>query len=414
MAEVRAVSRDARYPDPELFRYAGSMEGLPEWVDPIHLPGSSPWQRTAQEWFDHTAIVLPGIVIAGLLALAGRELADLIGSEVFGVGSTPVSPILLAILLGLLIRNAIGLPESYQPGLRLCLQRVLRIGVALLGLRLSLTAVGSIGVVALPIVAASIVTALLGVSLINRLLGLPSRLGTLVAVGTAICGNSAIVATAPAIGAREDEVSYAVGCVTLFGLLALGTYPFLSHFLFDGNALRAGLFLGTAIHDTAQVAGAGLLYRQQFGDAEALDAAMVTKLLRNVFMILVIPGMAFLYHRGGDADAVGGRPSLRQAVPFFVFGFLALALLRTLGDLGEAPFGGWLDAAAWTRGVEMGIGASGWCLTLAMAAVGLGTDLSRLRSLGVRPLVVGFAAALTVGVVSATLIRALTVAMPIG
>ena len=141
---------------------------------------------------------------------------------------------------------------------------------------------------------------------------------------------------------------------------------------------------------------------------------MVTKLLRNVFMILVIPGMAFLYHRGGDADGSDGRPSLRQAVPFFVFGFLALVALRTLGDLGEEPFGGMLDGAVWTRTVELGVGASGWCLTLAMAAVGLGTDLSRLRSLGVRPLLVGLVAALTVGAVSATLIRTLTRAIPLG
>jgi uncharacterized integral membrane protein (TIGR00698 family) len=408
VAEVRKVSRDARYPNPELFRHTGSMEGLPEWVDPVALSGAEAWQRSAQEWFDHAAVVLPGVVIAGLLALAGRELADLIGTEIFQLEGAPVSPILIAILLGLLIRNAIGLPESYQAGLRLCLQRLLRIGVALLGLRLSLATVGSIGVVALPIVAASIVTALLGVTLINRLLGLPSRLGTLVAVGTAICGNSAIVATAPAIGAREDEVSYAVGCVTLFGLLALGTYPFLSHFLFDGNALQAGLFLGTAIHDTAQVAGAGLLYLQQFGATETLDTAMVTKLLRNVFMVLVIPGMAFAYHRGGEASARGSRPPLRQAVPFFVFGFLLLVMLRTLGDVGEEPFGGFVDEAVWRRLLALGIAASGWCLTLAMAAVGLGTDLSRLRSLGLRPLVVGFVAAITVGGVSAALIRQLT------
>ncbi|HJO25392.1 MAG: putative sulfate exporter family transporter [Myxococcota bacterium] len=407
MAEVRSVAKRSGYSDPELFRFAGSMEGLPEWVDPVHTSGAAPWQRNAQEWFAHVAIVLPGVVIAGLLALAGRELADLIGNELLGVGGAPVSPILIAILLGLLIRNAIGLPESYQAGLRLCLQRVLRFGVALLGLHLSLATVGSIGLVALPLVAASIATALLVVSLINRLLGLPARLGTLVAVGTAICGNSAIVATAPAIRAREDEVSYAVGCVTLFGLLALGIHPFLAHSLFDGNALHAGLFLGTAIHDTAQVAGAGLLYRQQFGGAEALDAAMVTKLLRNMFMVLVIPGMALIYHRRGEERASGMRPALRQVVPFFVFGFLGLALLRTLGDLGTEPFGGALDSAVWTRIVETGVAASAWCLTLAMAAVGLGTDLSRLRTLGLRPLAVGFAAAVTVGAVSALLIRGL-------
>ena len=218
-------------------------------------------------------------------------------------------------------------------------------------------------------------------------------------------GTATIVATAPAIGAREDEVSYAVGCVTLFGLLALVSYPFVAHELFAGDARAAGLFLGTAIHDTAQVAGAALLYFQQYDAPEALDAAMVTKLLRNVFMVAVIPLMAVL-HRPDAADGTpGARPSLRQAFPFFVLGFLALTLLRTVGDLGDAPFGGALDAAVWARCIEVGTSASAWCLTLAMAAVGLGTDLRHLRALGLRPLLVGLAAALTVGAVAASLIR---------
>ena len=177
MAEIRKVKPN-RFPNPELFRYASSMEGLPEWVDPVPQGRTEAWQRSAQEWFEHAAVVLPGVVIAGLLALAGRELADLIGSELLGFQDSPLSPILVAILLGLLIRNAIGLPASYQAGLRLCLQRVLRIGVALLGLRLSLAAVGEIGSLALPIVMTTIATALVGVSLVNRLLGLPSASAT--------------------------------------------------------------------------------------------------------------------------------------------------------------------------------------------------------------------------------------------
>ncbi len=151
------------------------------------------------------------------------------------------------------------------------------------------------------------------VTWINRALGLPRRLGSLIAVGTSICGVSAIVATGPAIDAEEDEVSYAVACVTLFGLVALFTYPFLAHAIFGGDARKVGLFLGTAIHDTAQVAGAGLMYREQYRAPEALDTATVVKLTRNLCMAGVIPLMAALYHRGGGPDGrARGRSGTRS------------------------------------------------------------------------------------------------------
>ena len=223
---------------------------------------------------------------------------------------------------------------------------------------------------------------------------------TLIAVGTAICGNTAIVATGSVIDADEDEVSYAVGCVTVFGLLALVGYPFLAHLLFAGDARLAGFFLGTAIHDTAQVAGAGLLYLQQYAAPEALETATVTKLVRNLFMIAVIPLMALAYHRSSGQVAATVRPKLSQMVPLFVLGFVAMALLRTLGDLGEAPFGGWLAPESWDRSIASIQTASTWCLTVAMASVGLGTNLKRLRTLGLKPLGVGLTAALVVGAVS--------------
>ena len=151
----------------------------------------------------------------------------------------------------------------------------------------------------------------------------------------------------------------------------------------------------------------GLLYLQQYAAPEALETATVTKLVRNLFMIAVIPIMALVYH-GSQATRVATRkPSLMQMVPLFVFGFVAMALLRTVGDLGEAPFAGLLSAAQWTAGIGFLSTLSAWCLTVAMASVGLGTNLKRLRSLGLKPLGVGLAAALTVGVVSAGLIHLL-------
>ncbi len=395
------------YSNPELARFIGSMEGVPDWVDAAETPAERSarvgWRARAHHFFQLGGTLLPGLVLAGFVALLGTWLADWLGRAVFQLEKTPVSPILCAIALGLLIRNAIGLPTVYELGTQLCLKRVLRLGVALLGIRLGLGQVGAIGLAALPIVIATIATALLLVTAVSRALGLPPRLGLLVAVGTAICGNTAIVATGPVIGATEDEVSYAVGCITVFGLLALIGYPFAAHALFAADPREAGLFLGTAIHDTSQVVGAGLLYLQQFASSEALDVATVTKLVRNLFMLGVIP-LAALLNRG-DAASTGPRPRLSQLVPGFVIGFAALAVVRSLGDAGDAPFGGWLSPESWHALTERVSTVSTACLTIAMAAVGLGTSLERMRRLGLRPLAVGLAAALVVGGVSALLIR---------
>jgi uncharacterized integral membrane protein (TIGR00698 family) len=401
MTRMASVSTTPNlYEDPARFRFAGSMEGVPETPA---IPDPKPWQRGSQALFETAARVMPGVAIAGLLAFAAVTATAWIGESLLGFADSPFPPALAAILLGLGIRNALGLPVSYDEGLRFCVQRVLRVGVALLGLRLSLGAIGAIGLVALPIVAACIATALFLVTFANRWLGLPPRLGTLIAVGTAICGNSAIAAIGPVIGAKEDEVSYAVGCVTLFGLFALIVYPFAATALFDADPTLAGLFLGAAIHDTAQVAGAGALAAQHFGDPSVLDTAAVTKLLRNAFMLIVVPGAAWWHARERQgAHAHVRLPRWSQVVPGFVLGFLALAVLRTLGDLGDTPFGGALPADRWSATLHAAASASAACLALAMAAIGLGTDLRQLRGLGLRPLGVGLVAALAVGAVAAT------------
>ena len=213
------------------------------------------------------------------------------------------------------------------------------------------------------------------------------------------------MAAAPVIKANDDEVSDAVGCITVCGLLALVTYPFASSWLFAGDPRLAGLFLGTAIHDTAQVVGSGMVYLQQFGTDQALDTATVTKLMRNLFMLAVIPLMATLYHRSARERRLT-QPKLGQMVPLFVGGFVAMSLLRTVGDLGTQPFG-LLSTETWERTIDATGTLAGWCLIAAMAAVGLGTSLARLKSLGPKPLFVGFLAALLVGGVSASLIAVL-------
>ena len=399
----------------------------------MNAPGEEPQSRWQRALHRAMAGVLPGVLLAAALAWAGAILADWIGKTAIpwlvATGSalagreyvlrfekSPISAILMTILLGLIVRNVAGLPKLYEEGLRLSVKLILRLGIALLGLRLSLAAVGEIGLSALPIVVGTIASALILVTWLSRAMGLPARLGTLIAVGTSICGASAIVATGPAIDAEEDEVSYAVACITLFGMIALFGYPFLAHWLFAGAAHPVGLFLGTAIHETAQVAGAGLMYEQQYGGPEALvlKAAMTTKLVRNLSMGIVIPLMAILYHRRrpSPADAqTAGRFAWGKYVPLFVVAFVLLAAVRSIGDLGgaESPAFGLVDRQLWEAFLAGVKSVSVWCLTVAMAAIGLRTSIQRLKVLGWKPLCAGFAAALLVGVISVLLIKFVTV-----
>jgi uncharacterized integral membrane protein (TIGR00698 family) len=331
------------------------------------------------------------------LAIAGERIASWLGTRVLGFDHSPISAVPIAVVLGLLVRNVIGLPAIYEPGLKISVRFLLRVGIVLLGLRLNLSAIAQVGLAVLPVIVACIASALIVATWLGRVLKLPKRLASLIAVGTSICGVSAIVAAAPVIEAEDDEVSYAVACITLFGLVALFAYPFLAFVAFTGDHEVAGKFLGTSIHDTAQVAGAGLIYQQQFDAPEALDNATVTKLVRNTCMAGVIPFMALLYHH----SMKGRQRKLvwHQAVPLFVIFFIVAAAVRTVGGLGESAFGV-ISAPDWKDVLKAADWLSFWCLALAMVAVGLGTGLAKLRTLGLKPFAVGLATALLVGAVS--------------
>lgn len=394
------------YDSPHLFANLDSLEGVPDIFEPRLTPAKrTGFQATAHDALGWLGAVLPGIGLAALLALVGTWISDWIGTSLLHFKESPLSPIIVAVVLGLLIRNTIGVPATYEKGLRLCLKGVLRLGIVLLGLRLGLADAGDISKRGLPIIVVTIATAICSVTWLNNRLGLSRRLGALIAVGTSICGVSAIVATGAAIEADEDEISYAAACITIFGLIGLFLYPFYAHWMFGAEHPKlAGLFMGTSIHDVSQTAGAGLMYQQQFGSHAALDVAVVVKLMRNVCMALLIPLMTVLYRRG-DGKVVVKRRGISQYVPAFIVFFLAMVVLRSIGDHAfTAP-------ATVTRWKNLIIDANSgalWCLMLAMAAVGLGTGLAKLRSIGIKPFCVGLAAAFLVAGVSTILVKLLS------
>ena len=351
---------------------------------------------------------VPGVVAAVIVMLVGFWLADLIGQQILAAqgltGSSPLSGVPVAIVLGLLLRNTLPLPASLNPGLKFATTTILRAGIVLVGIRLSLFDVLKLGVAGLPVVLAAIATGLVFVTWFNRKLGLPPRLGILIAAGTSICGVTAIVSTAPAIDADEREVAYAVANVVAFGLFGMLTYPYLAHAVL-GSSETIGLFLGTAVHDTSQVMGAALTYKQVYGDEVVLNVATVTKLTRNIFLAAVIPILTWMHMRAQAKIGSGGiGVRISSLVPGFVIGFLAMAVVRSLGDWtltsNGAAFGVW-SAAQWAS-ITKSLGdywASQILLGTAMAAVGLNTNFAVFKGVGMKPFAVGMAGALVVGAV---------------
>lgn len=343
-----------------------------------------------------------GIGLALLISVAAGYVARWFGVAVLGFAKSPVSSIMMAIILGMIVANVVKLPDNLQSGLKFCTSTVLRIGITLLGIRLSLMGAGQFTLVALPFVVAAIAIGLLTVGALGRYLGLSKQLSGLIAVGTSICGCTAIVATAPLIRANESEVSYAIACITVFGLAAMFVYPIFAHQVFAAQPQLAGLFLGTSIHETAQVAGAGMMYEAQYDAPVALDIATVTKLVRNLCMIAIIPLVGILY--GSDrTQGNDTRINFLSMIPWFIVGFALMSAIRTIGDMGEKPFG-LLDPAQWHHIVMIIREAAERCLLIAMAAVGLTSMFAGIIKIGMRPFVLGLFAALLIGGVSFALI----------
>ncbi|WP_088009450.1 YeiH family protein [Indiicoccus explosivorum] len=354
----------------------------------------------------------PGVALCFALMLAGMA-----GSWAAGVlleragfipqgSANPVSEIFIIILLGIVIRNVFGLHPIFAAGVAFSVKKLLKAGIVLLGLRLSLTEALKLGLWGIPLIVACIATALAVTLLITRRLEQPRRLGTLIASGTSICGVTAIMATAPVIRAKENEVAYAVANITLFGLTGMLVYPYIAQILFADDPVKAGLFLGTAIHDTAQVTGAALIFADLADAERAVDVATVAKLVRNLFLIAVIPFVSWLFWRRESGAA--SLPKWHELVPLFIIGFFAMALVRTIGDATAAAAGtafGVVPIGLWTEIVTaVSSFGSTYLFGLAMAGIGLSTSFDVFKGLGMKPFAIGFIAALTVGAVSAALI----------
>ena len=336
-------------------------------------------------------VFLPGIILAFILYSLSQGFNNIIGIELLGYSKSPISTAMIAIILGIFFGNFFKIRDSFQKGLDFTREYILKLGIICLGIQLKPFEFLDFGKIAIPLILICIISVLIVIKLLIKKLKIQTRMAYLISIGSTVCGTTAIMATAPVIKASKNEVSYAIANITLFGILSMLLYPYFANFYFDGNSLFAGLFLGTAIHETSQVAAAGLIYDQQFNSPETLNIATVTKLIRNTFLIVMIPLFAFLYNRGQTKDK---NYSIISIFPYFVLGFIGMIILRNVGDEVFSTNNNWTDV------INLIKYSSKIFLTMAMAAIGLSTNLKDIKNMGYKPFIVGFASMITVGIVS--------------
>jgi uncharacterized integral membrane protein (TIGR00698 family) len=325
--------------------------------------------------FNPALDLLPGLLLTTMLAALAFTLHGLPFLRVF-------SSMILAILLGMVFHNVIGTPGRAHAGVAFSMRRLLRLGIILLGLQLTTAQVAAVGVGGVAIIAAVLAATFCFTKAAGRWLGVDPKLAELIAAGTSICGASAVLATNTVTRGRDEDVAYAVACVTLFGSVAMFLYPLLGTAL-QLTAQDYGLWTGTSIHEIAQVVAAAF----QRGE-EAGQYGTVAKLTRVMLLAPMIFALGWATMRRALQER---RPGGSLPMPWFVLGFLALVGVNSVVIIDP--------------GIRAAIAqVTTFLLTMALAAMGLGADFKKLVAAGPRPLLLGAVATLFISGLSLALV----------
>ncbi|WP_348789867.1 putative sulfate exporter family transporter [Leifsonia sp. NPDC080035] len=320
--------------------------------------------------------VAPGVALTAGIAL----VATGVGRMVPALGSA-----LPALVIGVLVAMIRRPRGRVVPGVAYSGRFLLQLAVVLLGVQLSLSSILVVGLGSLPVMLSSLAVCLLAAWLLGRALRIPARERTLIGVGTGICGASAIAAVSPIIGATSAEIAYAVSTIFLFNAIAVLVFPFLGHALgMDPHTF--GLFAGTAVNDTSSVVAAASLFA-----TSALGFAVVVKLVRTLMIIPISVTLAIVEHRHRSAGGPLTARRIAGLVPWFLVGFLVVAVGNTFVPIPAAAHDGLVTASV-------------FLVSVALAGIGLSTDIAAIRRAGWRPLLLGATLSTLVAVTSLVVI----------
>ena len=288
----------------------------------------------------------------------------------------------IAIILGMIVTLFIKDKSAFQDGINYCSKKVLQYAVILLGFGLNLSVILETGRQSLPIIICTITTSLVIAFVLSKVMHIPGKISTLVGVGSSICGGSAIAATAPVIDADDEEVAQAISVIFFFNVLAAVLFPHFGNLLGFSQTSNEGfgLFAGTAINDTSSVTAAASTWDTMFGLGSAtLDKAVTVKLTRTLAIIPITLVLAF-YRAKKEKSSAGSSVSLKKIFPFFIIYFVIASVITTAAtSLAGVP------ADFFSPLKEM----SKFFIVLAMAAIGLGTNIVKLVKTGGKPILLG-------------------------
>ncbi len=316
---------------------------------------------------------IKGLLLCFVIAVP----AWLLGRK-FAVVGGPVISILLGMIVGMFIKNR----APFDAGIKFTSKKILQWAVILLGFGMNLTVIGQTGVQSLPIILSTITTSLLVAFILCKALKIPSKISTLIGVGSSICGGSAIAATAPVIDASDEEVAQAISVIFFYNVIAALVFPLMGTLLgFSTTSGEAfGIFAGTAVNDTSSVTAAASTWDSMWGlGSQTLDKAVTVKLTRTLAIIPITLVLALIRSKKSAGEA-GKKVSLKSVFPMFILYFVLASVITTIAQsLG-------VDASVFAPLKEL----SKFMIILAMAAVGLNTNPVKLIKTGGKPLLLGF------------------------
>jgi len=336
--------------------------------------------RSARYWVPGQRL-LPGLLLTFILAAVAFELRSLLGI-------TALSPLIIAIVLGMAFHNTVGTPGTFKSGVAFSMRRILRFAIVLLGLQLSFAQLIKVGTVGLAIIAVTLAATFLFTVWLGRRLGIDRKLAQLIAAGTSICGASAIIATNTVTRASDEDVAYAVACVTVFGSASMLLYPALEG-LVQLAPHAFGLWAGASIHEIAQVVAAAFQNGTSSGHFGTIAKLSRVMLLAPTILVLGYVSAKRLQTVGGDHVTPAIQP---LPMPLFVLDFLAMMVFNSFDLIPQ------VDKTYLVQ-------ATTFFLTVALAAMGLETDFGKLRAKGWRPLLVGAGSWLFISAFSLVLIE---------
>lgn len=319
---------------------------------------------------------LPGL---GLVFLIGI-IANSVGKDFPLIGGA-----VIAILIGILVRNFLGVPAVFMEGVSYTLKKLLKVAIVLLGFGLSFANIFSVGLNSIVVVLVSVISGISLTYFIAKAFGLKGNIPLLVSFGTGICGATAIATTGPIIKAKESDIAYAVNTIFAFNVLAVLIYPLIGQFFSMPDNIF-GIWAGAAIHDTSSVVAAGYSYSNSAG-----DASVVVKLIRTLMLIPVSIIASIYFSIKINKNKSSNVIKIRNVFPYFVLIFAAAAAINTIFTI-PTSITSHTDAIA------------KFLILMVMASVGLGTDFKKIKSVGFRPLLVGLISSVIMGAISISLI----------